>query len=119
MAEKRKPLTIAEVLNLNTNKTPQPTDYLRLHQLQAEEVPLSTSSIYAMMAKGLFPAPVPLTGMRGVAWSRGSIWAWKAEQEANGPAIRAAAKAKRDAAKAKRDAASGASIRTIPAGRRS
>ena len=94
---------IAEVLALSVNRTPQATDYLKREQLQAEEVPISTSSLYAQMAKGEFPQPVSLTGGRGVAWRRGDIWAWKQQQAANGPAIRAAAKAKRDAARAERN----------------
>ena len=90
-----------EAINLGTTR--HPDDLLKLEQLQREEAPLSTSTIYSMMAKGEFPLPVP-TGPRSRAWRRGDIWAWKKQQEANAEAIREAARAKREADKAKREA---------------
>jgi prophage regulatory protein len=45
---------------------PQPTKILRLPQVR-ERVGLSTSTIYSMMAKGLFPQQVPLN-VHSVGW---------------------------------------------------
>jgi prophage regulatory protein len=45
---------------------PQPTKILRLPQVR-ERTGLSTSTIYSMMAKGLFPQQVPL-GVHSVGW---------------------------------------------------
>jgi prophage regulatory protein len=45
---------------------PQPTKILRLPQVR-ERTGLSPSTIYSMMAKGLFPQQVPL-GVHSVGW---------------------------------------------------
>ena len=46
---------------------------------------LSRSTIYRMVAKGQFPAPVQLSANR-VAWMEGAVQGWK-NQQAGGPPI--------------------------------
>ena len=54
---------------------------LRLAAVQ-ERVPLSTSAIYAAMARGDFPKPIKLTG-RAVGWRESTIEAWLADRESS------------------------------------
>lgn len=51
---------------------------LRRKQVEAR-VGLTRSTIYALMAEGKFPKPVPLVG-RTVAWTESSIDKWIAER---------------------------------------
>lgn len=43
---------------------------------------LSRSTIYAMMATGTFPKPIPL-GIRAVGWAESEIAAWLESRKAN------------------------------------
>lgn len=55
---------------------------LRLPAVKAR-VGLGRSTLYAMIAEGKFPAPVPL-GARAVAWSSDAIDQWVSERIAHG-----------------------------------
>ncbi|MYL96405.1 AlpA family phage regulatory protein [Novosphingobium sp. FGD1] len=58
--------------------------FLRINDIVAE-TSLSRSTIYRMVAKGQFPAPVQLSANR-VAWMEGAVQGWK-NQQAGGPPI--------------------------------
>jgi prophage regulatory protein len=55
-----------------------------------EKTGKSTSAIYADMAKGMFPRPVPL-GDRAVGWLEHEVGAWIEAQRAKRDATAAAA----------------------------
>jgi prophage regulatory protein len=57
-----------------SNTTPQPERLLRLPDVEAL-VGLRKSSIYALAAKGEFPAPLKLS-RRAVCWPASAIDAW-------------------------------------------
>lgn len=56
------------------------TRFLRLPDV-IERVGLSRSTLYAMVARGEFPAPVKL-GQRAIAWPIDRLETWAAEREA-------------------------------------
>ena len=61
------------------------TERILRRDLVQERTGLSRSTIYAMMAAGSFPKPIPL-GLRAVGWAESEINAWlearKAERAA-------------------------------------
>lgn len=62
---------------MHDNPSP-PVAFVRWPELLAE-VPLGQNSIRDLIARGEFPAPVPL-GPRAVGFVRDEIEAWKAER---------------------------------------
>ncbi len=58
----------------NTRAAPAPVRMLRLPEVK-QLVGLGRSTIYAMVKRGEFPAPVPL-GARAVAWVSTEVTAW-------------------------------------------
>lgn len=69
MAEDENPMT-AQMRQLITDK------HLRRHAVE-EMTGLSRSTIYDLMAKGVFPRPVRLTA-KAVAWPESAVAAWLA-----------------------------------------
>ena len=59
----------------------QPEKFLRLADVQ-RRVPYSRSTIYLLMSRGEFPAPVNL-GARAVAWLESDIEEWMAARIAS------------------------------------
>jgi prophage regulatory protein len=68
---------------------PESPRILRLSGVR-EKTGKSTSAIYADMAKGMFPRPVPL-GDRAVGWLEHEVGAWIEAQRAKRDATAAAA----------------------------
>ena len=55
------------------------TTILRLPQVKAK-TGLSRSTIYARIAQGSFPKPVPLGGARAVGWVEAQVEGWLERQ---------------------------------------
>lgn len=56
-------------------------DYILRRDKVQERTGLSRSTIYAMMAAGSFPKPIPL-GLRAVGWAESEIAAWLESRKA-------------------------------------